>query len=322
MAQALYPLYTQGQLDPQAKAFLKQIADARTTPLSSLTPQQARECFVEASWIGAPKQGIKREDLMIAHVGGLIPLRIYTPEGNHSSYPILLFFHGGGFVAGTLEEFDPFCTSVASGASCVVVSVGYRLAPEHPHPAAVEDAVAAIRWITENAKGLSGDPTRMAVAGDSAGGNLAAVSSLILRDQGFSTLRYQILICPWVDLSSCCTDSFRYFGDGLWLSTPSLQWYRDHYLHTPQQAFSPFVSPLLAEDMSGLPSALVITAEFDILRDQGEAYARRLRDHGIAVQWTRYPGMLHDFVILPGLFARAQEAIHEICQALHDVWIE
>ncbi len=261
---AMYPLYTQGKLDPQAEALLKQIAEAHTKPLSSLTPQQARECFLEDSWLGKLKEGIRIKNLNISSSGGLIPLRVYTPEGNQP-YPILIFFHGGGFVLGTLDEFDPFCTFLASGASCVVVSVDYRLAPEHKHPAAVEDAVAAVSWIAANAKDIYGDPTRIAVAGDSAGGNLAAVSSIIFRDQGFPTLLYQVLICPWVDMSSCNTDSFRYFGNGLWLSTTSIHWYRDHYLQDQQQAITPFVSPLLVEDVDGLPPALVITAEFDIL---------------------------------------------------------
>jgi acetyl esterase len=242
-------------------------------------------------------------------------LRIYTPVGKQP-YPVLIFFHGGGFVVGTLDEFDPFCTFMAAGASCVVASIDYRLAPEHKHPAAVEDAVTAMNWVTAHAQGFRCDPTRIAVAGDSAGGNLATVVSIIARNQGFPRLKFQVLICPWVDSSSFETNSFRYFGDGLWLPKANMDWYRSHYLQNQEQAIHPFVSPLLEDDLRGLPSALVITAEFDVLRDQGEAYAHRLEETGISVQCTRYRGVLHDFVIFPGLFDQAKAAIDEICTAL------
>ncbi len=227
-----------------------------------------------------------------------------------------MFFHGGGFVLGALDEFHPFCTFLASGASCIVISVGYRLAPEHKHPAAVEDAVTALQWIAANAKDIQGDPARIAVVGDSAGGNLAAVASIIARDRGFPTLAYQVLICPWVDASSFNTASYHYFGDGLWLSTANMIWYRNHYLQNQEQAKTYLVSPLIAEDLSGLPPTLIITAEFDVLRDEGEAYANRLRAAGVPVQCTRYNGMLHDFVTLPGVFPRAKDAIDEICTTL------
>lgn len=315
MVKIKYPLYTQGTLDPQSEAILDQIAEANELPLSSMTPQQAREYPLEASWIGEPATGVRIENIRIPGPARRIPLRIYTPEGNQPC-PILIFFFGGGFVVGTLDEFDPFCTFLATGASCVVVSVDYRLAPEHKHPAAVEDAVTAVNWVAAHAQELHGDPTRIAVAGDSAGGNLAAVVSILARDQGVPSLKYQALICPWVDSSSFETDSFRYFEDGLWLSKASMCWYRDHYLQNQEQAVDPLVSPLLMDDLSGLPPALVITAEFDVLRDQGEAYAHRLEEAGVAVQCTRYRGMLHDFAVLPGLFDRAKDAIDEICRAL------
>jgi acetyl esterase len=315
----MYPLYTQGNLDLQTEAFLKQIAEAKCIPLTSITPQQARESFLEASWVGKSNNGIRMRDLDISSSASQISIRIYTPEGNHL-FPILIFFHGGGFVLGSLNEFDSFCTFLAGGASCLVVSVGYRLAPENKHPAAVEDVWTAIKWIAANAKDIHGDSNRIAVAGDSAGANLAAVSSLIARDYGLPGLIYQVLICPWVDLSSCDRDSYRYFGEGIWLSTQNVHWYRQHYLQNLEQAATPMVSPLLAEDLSGVPPALVITAEFDVLRDEGELYAKRLQEEGISVQYTRYQGMLHDFVILPGLFDRAKEAIDEICLALKNAF--
>lgn len=315
MVKAKYPLYTQGNLDAQSETILSQIAEAKALPISSMTPQQAREYPLEASWIGTPKDGVNIVNMNVSSSTGHIPLRIYTPEGNQP-YPILIFFHGGGFVLGTLDEFDPFCTFLATGVSCIVVSIDYRLAPEHKYPAAVDDAVTALNWVAAHAKDIHGDPTRIAVAGDSAGANLATVISLIARDQGFPKLEYQVLICPWVDSSSFDSDSFRYFGDGLWLSTAAMCWYRNHYLCKQEHALLSFASPLLAKDVSRLPPALVITAEFDVLRDQGEAYARRLQEAGIPIQCTRYPGMLHDFVIFPGLFGQARKAIDEISTAL------
>lgn len=319
MAKTKYPLYTLGNLNAQSEAILDQIAETKAPPIYSLTPQQAREQPLEASWVGTPKDGVSIENRDVLSPTGHIPLRIYTPEGNQP-YPILIFFHGGGFVVGSLDEFEPFCTFLATGASCIVVSVDYRLAPEHKHPAAVEDAVTAVNWVAAHAKDIHGDPIRIAVAGDSAGANLATVVSLIARDQGFPKLVYQVLICPWVDASSFDTESFRYFGDGLWLSKAAMCWYRNHYLCDQEQTLLPFVSPLLTKDVSRLPPALVITAEFDVLRDQGEAYARRLQGVGISVQCTRYPGVLHDFVVLPGLFDQARKAIDEISTALQKVF--
>ena len=314
-----YPCYLHGQLDAQAETILNQIAEMNAPPIATLTPLQAREYPFNASWIGNPNTGVRIDNLTIPGSAGQIPLRIYTPEGN-PPYPILMFFHGGGFVVGTLDEFDPVCTFLAAGASCLVTSVDYRLAPEHPHPAAVEDAVTAVNWVAAHAHELRSDPTRIAVAGDSAGANLATVVARIVRDQGGPNVISQILICPWVDASSLDSPSFHYFGDGVWLSKAAMCWYRSYYLSTPEQALSPIVSPLLADDLSGLPPAFVLTAEFDVLRDQGEAYVHRLEAAGVSVQWTRYPGMLHDFAVFPGLFDRAKEAIDTICLVLQKAY--
>ncbi len=321
MANSFYPLYTKGQLDPLSEAILDQIAKANGNPFSSLTPQQARECFLPQSWIGAPIDGIQIDEEEITGKGGGIPVRIYTPKGK-PPFPITIFYHGGGFVLGTLEEFDPFCSRLAAGARCIVVSVGYRLAPEHKHPAAVEDAIAALYWVTAHAEEIHGDRTRMAVAGDSAGGNLAAVTSMIARDQGGPCLVCQVLICPWVDLSTSATESFRVFGEGLWLSEASIHWYRSHYLESMEQSLHPRVSPLLMNDLSRLPPTLIVIAEFDVLRDQEYAYAERLQEGGVSVSCTQYDGMIHDFPTVPGLFNRAQDAIDEICMALRMAFME
>ena len=310
-----YPAYTSGRLDPQADALLTAIASEGPSPTAARTPSQARASFLRPSWLGTPREMAAVRDLSIPGPAGDLRLRTYHPHGGRP-LPVLVFFHGGGFVVGSLDEFDAFCTILADGAGCVVVSVDYRLAPEWTFPAATEDAITALHWVGEHAGEMDGDPDRIAVAGDSAGGNLAAGVALRARDEGGPALVQQVLISPWVDLSCTETESFRLFGRGGWLSSASLLWYRDHYLADPAQASHPHASPCLARDIRGLPPALVLDSEFDILRDQVRAFAARLREAGNAVDYRLHQGQLHDFVVLPGLFERAAFAIAEICDAL------
>lgn len=300
----------------EAEAILSDILASQGAPLSAMTPEEARANFLERAWLGEPAGEVKIETRLFPGPGGPTPIRSYASREEPSA-PVLIFFHGGGFVLGSLDEFDPFC-SLLTRTPCKVISVGYRLAPEAPYPAAVEDAVAATRWVAAHAEELGIDRTRMAVMGDSAGGNLATVTAMMIRDQGGAEIALQVLVCPWLDLSRAAEEavSFRHFGDGLWLSTANIHWYRGHYLGKEEQATLPSVSPLLAEDLRGLPPALIITAEFDVLADQGEAYTRRLQVAGVPVTWMQYPGMLHDFVILPGKFSRAWDAIKLITATL------
>ncbi len=317
MATHFYPSYTQGELAPQAQAFLQRIAEARLPPTHSLTPTEVRERMWPSMrrLIGSPEEVAKVENLSIPGLVGQIPIRVYTPEGR-GSFPILVYFHGGWWVFWDLNVADNLCRSLANAASCVVVSVDYRLAPEQKHPAAVEDAYTATEWAVANAARIRGDPSFIAVGGDSAGGNLAAVVSLMARRPGSPALAYQLLICPITNVSSFDTESYRYFGEGLWAPKALAQWAVKHYLSDEGQAQHPYVSPLLAEDLSELPPALVITAEFDTLRDEGEAYAKRLSEAGIAARCTRYDGVLHDFPVLAGVFDQAKDAIKEAATAL------
>jgi acetyl esterase len=285
----LYPGYTEGELDPQAKEFLERMAKANLPAFDTLTPAQVRG----GTWpgtkrlIGSPEVVAHAENFEIPGPGGQISIRVYRPEGP-DPFPILVYFHGGWWVFWDLDVTDNLCRFLANDVPCVVVSVDYRLAPENKHPAAVEDAYAATAWVASHAQRIQGDPARMAVGGDSAGGNLAAVVSLLARDKGGPSLAYQLLICPITNVSSFNTESYRYFGDGLWSPKAVSQWAVKHYLTDEKHARQPSVSPLLAEDLSQLPPALVITAEFDTLRDEGEAYANRLRDAEVDVTCKRY----------------------------------
>lgn len=317
-----YPTYSRGHLHPESEAVLRAIEASTAKPLTLKSPQEARISFLERSWLGEAAGSVHIDTRNIPGNNGTVPIRIYSPEGD-APRPILVFFHGGGFVLGTLDEFDPFCTFLSEGAACTVVSVGYRLAPEHRYPAAVEDAAAALRWVASHAAEMGGDPSRLAVAGDSAGANLAAVVCQMGQDAQIPQISLQVLICPWVDLTNAseAAESFNHFGQGLWLSRASIRWYRDHYLGMGQEmAEHPLASPLRAERLHGAPPALIISAEFDVLADQGRAYALRLKEEGVPVSFQEYPGMLHDFAILPGMFADARVAIRQITDALRAIF--
>ncbi len=253
-------------------------------------------------------------DLRIPGPGGDIPIRVYTPEGS-GPFPGLVYFHGGGWVLCDLDTHETVCRALARRAPAVVVAVDYRLAPEHKFPAAVEDAMAATQWVAANAATLGIDPDRIAVGGDSAGGNLSAVVSLKSRRSG-PKISLQALIYPVTDLSSFGTGSYREFAEGYHLTASEMAWFRGEYLGNPGQACDPDASPLLAPDLSGAPPALVITAECDVLRDEGEAYAERLHQARVPVTLTRYPGMIHPFFSMPGAIRDARKAIQQVADAV------
>lgn len=286
-------------LDPQAQAFLDQMVAFGAQPLNTLSPEDARKAFdllAELSEL-KPEPVAKVEDRLIPGPVGQIPIRVYTPQGTEP-FPVLIFFHGGGFVLGSIKIYEELCRALTNGADCIVVSVDYRVAPEHKFPAAVEDCYAATKWVAGNAKAIGGDPTHIAVGGDSAGGNLAAVVSLMARDQGTPPLVYQLLVYPTTSFA-LDTPSCQENADGYFLTRDDMVWFRNLYLRSNADRDDPYASPLQAQDLRGLPSALVITAEFDPLRDEGEAYAARLREADVAVVCTRYNGMIHGFLSMP-----------------------
>jgi len=301
-------------LDSQAKFLLEQMEAAGAPPMSSLSPEEARLTTDFSALAGIPEKVGKVENRVIPGPGGDIPVRIYTPNGE-GPFPSLVFYHGGGWVIGDLDTVDVPCRLLANRANCVVVSVDYRLAPEHKFPAAADDAYAAAKWVVENGPSIKVDSSRVAVGGDSAGGNLAAVVSLMARDKNEIDLAYQLLIYP-VTNHSYETVSYRDNADGYLLTKDSMIWFWDHYLRDPQDGENPYASPLKAEDLSGLPPALVITAEFDPLRDEGEAYAQRLKEAGVSVEETRYNGMIHGFFWMPGTLDQGMKAVNQAANAL------
>ncbi|MGE5619677.1 MAG: alpha/beta hydrolase [Sphingomonadaceae bacterium] len=307
-------------LDPQVKALIEQAAAAGLPPYPSLTPVEARQVMMmrTASIAGDPPTVARVEDRWIAGPGGPLRVRLYTPAGR-DPFPILVYFHGGGFVVGNVDTHDSLCRAIANAGGCIVASVDYRLAPEHKFPAAVEDAYAATRWVAGNAALLGGDPDRLAVGGDSAGGNLAAVVALRARDEEGPRIRHQLLIYPVTDYSFD-TPSYRENGSGYMLSRADMEWFWAHYLASEADGRHFHASPLRAEDLSGLPPALVLTAEFDPLRDEGEAFAARLWDSGVPVTLTRYEGMVHGFVRFLSTLDAAKKAVDQIGEALREAF--
>ncbi|WP_462411713.1 alpha/beta hydrolase [Neobacillus sp. Marseille-QA0830] len=301
-------------LDPQAKFLLDQLEAAGGPALETLSAEQARQAIDLGPLAGVPEEVAKVENRTIPGQEGEIPVRIYTPAGE-GPFPVLVFYHGGGWVIGNLDTMDIPCRSLANKVGCVVVSVDYRLAPEHKFPAAVEDAYAAVKWVADNASSLGADAKRIAVGGDSAGGNLTAVTALMARDKGGPSLAYQLLIYP-VTSHSYDTESYQENAEGYFLTKKMMVWFWDHYLRNEQDGLNPYASPMKAGDLSGLPPALVITAGFDPLRDEGEAYGNLLKEAGVAVEATRYEGMIHGFFGMPGLLDESKKAIDQAADAL------
>ena len=305
------------RLDPQIRIILEQVEAEGGAPLETLGPIEARQAAIDglAPWKGEPEPVANVENRVIAGPQGPLPVRIYTPDAP-GPRPALVYFHGGGWVVCDLDTHDVVCRAIARRSGAVVISVGYRLAPEHKYPAAVIDCYAATCWVAENASHLGVDPRRIAVGGDSAGGNLAAVVAQRSRDESGPPIALQVLVYPVTDLSSFDTPSYREFAEDYFLTAAEMVWFRDHYLARPEDARCAHASPLLASDLHGLPPALIITAEFDPLRDEGEAYAARLVEAGVPVRCTRYPGMVHPFFSMVGGVKQSLEAIAEVAAAV------
>jgi len=302
-------------LHSQCKAFLDMLASAGGTPLEQLPIAEARMVPRALVEFGGPEEHVARVDnRVIPGPVGPIPVRIYRPV-LADDLPALMFFHGGGFVICDLESHDRQCRGLANASGCVVIAVDYRLAPEHKFPAAADDAYAATRYVAEHPAEFGVDPARLAVGGDSAGGNLAAVVALMARDRGGPALKFQLLIYPVVDWEDD-SPSMREYASDHFLTREVMAWFYAQYLTSAAEGRTPYASPMNAADVRGLPPAMIITGECDPLRDQGEAYARKLQSAGIRVELKRYDGMIHPFFSLGGIVDAGRAAMADAASAV------
>ena len=300
-------------VDPQLQPFLDLLASSGSPAITDLQPDAARALMANLRGGARAVEVHAVHDRTVPGPAGAVPVRVYCPPGD-GPFPALVWFHGGGWVLGSIDESDPVARGLSVAADCVVISVGYRLAPEHPFPAGLDDCVAALRWCADHAGELGIDGDRLAVGGDSAGGNLAAAAAMVARDTGGPPLRLQVLVYPVTDFD-VTTPSMVDNAEGYLLTRDAMQWFYDHYTD-PSQRDDPRAAPLRATELAGLPPALVLTAEFDPLRDEGEAYARRLVDAGVDATVSRYDGMIHGFLGMTALCDRAVEAEAEVGAAL------
>ncbi|MBA3321554.1 MAG: alpha/beta hydrolase [Pyrinomonadaceae bacterium] len=324
-----------GRPTDDMQAVLDQFAKFGVPPIESLTPTAARnaptfknaaeEMLAESATARVPSvakpmpQPIGKIDhITIPQQGGDLLARVFTPKGD-GPFPVLVYFHGGGWVIANLDVYEPSCRALCNEAECIVVSVAYRQAPEQKYPAAVEDAYAATQWIINNAASLGGDPARVAVAGESAGGNLAAVTCLKARDEGGRMPVAQLLVYPVTDARQN-TPSYTEQANAKPLNAAMMKWFWNHYLENESQGQEPYASPMMAQSLRGLPPAIVITDELDPLRDEGEAYAKRLADEGVSVDFKRFDGVAHEFFGLAGVVDKATEAVGFAAEGLKKVF--
>ncbi len=327
-----------GQPDSDMQAVLDQYAKFTSPPIETLSPENARnnptlknaveEMAAESAMVRTmnvampvlpePVGSITHQ--LIPSSNGDIPARIFTPKGD-GPFPVVVYFHGGGWVIANLDVYEASCRALCNAAEAIIVSVAYRLAPEHKYPAAVEDAHAALQWALENAGRLNGDPTRVVVAGESAGGNLATVACLKTLDEGERMPVAQLLIYPVTD-ARMNTPSYQEQSDAKPLNAAMMSWFWNHYLKNESQGREAYASPLQAQSLRGLPPAIIITAELDPLRDEGESYARRLADEGVSVNFKHFDGVAHEFFGLAGAVSKAAEAVKFAAEGLRKVFVE
>jgi len=302
-------------LDPQAQKVVDALAALNLKPFRDSSPAEARESMRSRTAALGPFEEVPAvADHRVPVTGGEITVRVYKPAGM-GPHPVLVFYHGGGWVIGDLYTHDGICRSIVNAAGCAVASVDYRLAPEFKYPVPVEDSYAGLLWVVANATRLGLDSARIAVGGDSAGGNLAAVMALLARDRRGPRLLLQILVYP-VTNHDFGTASYRENGTGFVLTTDDMRWFWRHYLSREEQGREMTASPIRAKSLADLPPALVITAGCDPLRDEGDAYAARLRDAGVAVTLTQYPGMFHGFLRMTRILDQSRVLLDEIAGAL------
>ena len=309
-------------MDPKAQAMAEYIQLVRR-PGVFPTPAESRQQLaglIEAFESPAPSLA-RKENFTIPGPVSEIPLRLYAPKsGQDRVLPVLVYFHGGGWVQGDLDTHDTLCAKLSLGAGCLVVAVDYRLAPEHQFPAAVDDCMAAYSWICQNTVELGGDPRHVAIAGDSAGGNLAAVVSQQAMQSGMHLPVAQLLIYPALDFSFE-TESFEEMPDAFVIPRERMEWFRGHYLPNPADISDPKASPLRAQDLSGQPATMVVTGGFDPLRSEGKAYADRLMHAGVPVTYREFEGQIHLFVCVTRVISQGDICIDEMTKFLKEQFI-
>jgi acetyl esterase len=303
-------------LDPDAAAVSKAFQEAGRPPYESVSPVEARELYLKGRLVTNPEPPELKsvQPLAIPSPAGIIPARIYTPlrlRQNGGLAPALVFFHGGGWVIGDLDSHDVVCRKLADEGQLVVIAVDYRLAPEHKFPAAIDDAIAATRWIALNARQLGIDAARLSVGGDSAGGNLATVVAIDARDRDGPAIAGQVLIYPATDFAMT-HPSHSEPETSILLTHSVIRWFRDHYLNGAADVHDWRASPARARTMAGLPPAYVLTVGADPLRDEGDEYAQRLKEAGVAVTHRTFPGQFHGFFTMGKLLQQANVAAGEI----------
>ena len=299
-------------LDAQSQAVLDEISSVNLPPYHTLSPETLRSSLRRA--LDPGPEVAKVEDHRVLGPGGDVPIRVYTPFGA-GPFPALVWIHGGGWVIGSLDTTDGSCRRLALGAQCVVASVDYRLAPENKFPAGAEDCYSATAWVAKNAATINVDGSRLAVGGASAGGNLAAVVPLMVRDRGGPPLRLQILVVPVTD-RNFDTKSYLDKANGYWVTREWMMYFWDHYLKDESDAKNPYAAPMQAKDLSGLPPALIMTAEYDPLCDDGAGYAERLKQAGIPTTYICYSGTIHSFFGGSERIDKGKEAVAQAVQSL------
>lgn len=304
-----------GKLHPQAEAFLNKLKGEGGPPLETMAPDEARKASQVFRLLAGKKDTLAHvTNVAIETQHASVPIRIYTPEGS-GPFPVLIYFHGGGWVICDLDSHDQACRALAYHTPCMVIAVDYRLAPEHPFPAAVEDAYDVLLWVDQHADDFNINRKFIAIGGDSAGGNLSAVTTIAARDRNGPSIAWQMLIYPVTDLSRFDTPSYQDYAENYFLTTSLMEWFRNHYIPNEQDRLTTEASPLLAANLADLPPAWVLTAEFDPLRDEGEAYAKRLHEAGVPVTCIRYNQMFHPFWSLAGMIDTAYDAQQEAATA-------
>ncbi|TKC19052.1 alpha/beta hydrolase [Robertmurraya kyonggiensis] len=307
-------------VEPKSKFVLEQINALGMPPLETLTAEQLRASQAIPRNEDVEPVG-KVEDRTIPGPGGELKVRVYYPKEEQTSYPGLVYFHGGGWVIGDLDSHDSVCRALTNHANCVTISVDYRLAPENKFPAAVDDAYASVQYIQEHAEEFQIDPSRIAVGGDSAGATLSVVVTNLAKQDNGPKICYQVLFYPSTAAGvSTPTASSIENAEGYFLTGDLIKWFMRCYLNNNEEKLSPLVTPMFFEDLTGLPPAIVITAEYDPLRDEGEAYAEKLKEAGVEVDCIRYDGTFHGFVSMSQLIDLGKDALEQAGKGLAEAF--